>query len=116
MTFLVLDEGDSFGINGSFDAPEKMFSINFSKAKTNLCLSFHHNGDNSFCLLVEKNICKFTASNKNKFDYFSAKQLSIKGNVYDFSVDYDAIDKFDILNILKAFFVSFFVSAIFHYF
>ena len=31
--FLVLGEGDTFGINQSFDAPEKAFNINFSKAK-----------------------------------------------------------------------------------
>ena len=33
--FLVLDEGPTLGINGSFGGLEKMFSINFSKSKTN---------------------------------------------------------------------------------
>ena len=37
--FLVLGEGDTFGINGSFGAPEKKFSINFSKANKKFCLS-----------------------------------------------------------------------------
>ena len=46
-TFLVLDEGNTVGINGSFWAPEKKFGINFSKAKTRFCLSLHYNGDNS---------------------------------------------------------------------
>ena len=32
--FLVLSGGDTFGVNGSFAAPEKKFSINFTKAKT----------------------------------------------------------------------------------
>ena len=32
--FLILGEGDTFGINGSFGALEKKFDINFSKAKT----------------------------------------------------------------------------------
>ena len=32
--FLMFGEGDTFDINGSFDALEKMFSINFSKKKT----------------------------------------------------------------------------------
>ena len=32
-TFLVLGEGDTFGINGSVGAPEKGFSIYFSKDK-----------------------------------------------------------------------------------
>ena len=35
---LVLGEGDTFGINGSFGAPEIKFSINFSEANTNFCL------------------------------------------------------------------------------
>ena len=39
--FLVLDEGDSFGINGSFGAPGKKFSINIRKGKTKLCFSLH---------------------------------------------------------------------------
>ena len=34
--FLVLGEGDAFSINGSFGAPGKKFSINFSKAKPKL--------------------------------------------------------------------------------
>ena len=30
-----------------------------------------------------------------------AEEVSLKGNVYDFPVDYDATDKSDILNIYK---------------
>ena len=33
--FLILDEGSTDGINGSFGSPEKIFSINFTKANTN---------------------------------------------------------------------------------
>ena len=32
--FLLLGEGPTYGINGSFGSPEKKFSINFSKGKT----------------------------------------------------------------------------------
>ena len=39
--FLILGEGPTFGINGSFGPPEKKFSINFSKANTKFCLSLH---------------------------------------------------------------------------
>ena len=46
--FLILAEGDTFGINASFGAPEKTFSINFSKANTKFCLSLHYNADNSY--------------------------------------------------------------------
>ena len=44
--FLKLDEGPNYGINGSFGAPEKKFSINFIKANTKFCLSLHYNADN----------------------------------------------------------------------
>ena len=37
----------------------------------------------------------------NKFDAADSRQLSLKGNVYDFSVDYDTINKSDIINIHK---------------
>ena len=35
----------------------------------------------------------------NKFDYIDTEEISFKGNVFDFSDDYDAIDKCNILNI-----------------
>ena len=38
--FLILGEGGTFGINGSFGAPENKFSINFTKANTKFCLSY----------------------------------------------------------------------------
>ena len=37
----------------------------------------------------------------NKFDYVGSEEVSLKGNVYDFSVDYNSIDKSDILHIYK---------------
>ena len=37
----------------------------------------------------------------NKFDYIYSGEVSFKGNVYDFSVDYGAIHKSNILNIRK---------------
>ena len=61
---LVLGEGDTFGINGSFGAPEKKFSINFSKANTKFCLSLHYNADNSYLFVNGKEIIKFKADKK----------------------------------------------------
>ena len=46
--FLMLREGDPFDTNGSFGAPEKTFSINFSKAKAKFYFSLHYNGHNSY--------------------------------------------------------------------
>ena len=85
-------------------------------------MKFHYNGNNSYLLFNRKEIYKFKADNKNvnfpnqlclrtisnKFDKgdmscrkIKAKQVSLKKDLYDFSVNYDAIDKYDILNIHK---------------
>ena len=37
----------------------------------------------------------------NKFEYADTEEISLKENVHDVSVDYNAIDKSDILNIRK---------------
>ena len=58
---LILGEGPTYGINGSFSSPEKIFSISFSKARTNFCLSLII----VICLLMEKNAFKFRADNRN---------------------------------------------------
>ena len=63
--FLVLGEGPTFGINGSFGSPEKRFNINFSKANTKFCLSLHYNTDNSYLFVKGKEIFKFKADNIN---------------------------------------------------
>ena len=49
-----LGEGYTFGINGSFDTPEKKFTINFGKAKTKFFLSLHHSGDNTYLFVNGK--------------------------------------------------------------
>ena len=43
--FLILGEGPTFGLNGSFDTPEKKLSIKFTKANAKICLSLHYNAD-----------------------------------------------------------------------
>ena len=111
----MLCEGNTFGINGSFDTAEKKFSINFTKENTKYCLSFHFNANNSYLFANGKEIFKVKTDNKNvnfqiqiclgsisnRFSVTESRELSLNGNVYDFSVDYNSIDKFDILNILK---------------
>ena len=104
---MILGEGPIFDINDNFDSPEKKFRIDFSKANTKSCLSLHYNGDNS-CLLVNgKEIYDFKADNHNvnfptqfclgsifnKYCAIGSREVSIKWNVYDFSVYYNAIDK-----------------------
>ena len=91
------------------------FSINFSKAKTKFCLSLHYNADNSYLFVNGKEIFKFKAEKKdvnfptkfclgsisNGFSTTVSREISLNGNVHDFSVDYNSIDKSDILNIHK---------------
>ena len=78
-------------------------------------MSLHYNADNSYLFVNGKEIFKFKADNKNVnfptqfcvgnisngFSATEAREVSLKGNVYDFSVDYSSIDKSDILNIHK---------------
>ena len=63
-------------------------------------MSLHYNADISY-LFAQLSISVLSRSVSNKFDYIYSGEVSFKGNVYDFSVDYDAIHKSNILNILK---------------
>ena len=115
INFLVLGEGPNYGINGSFASPEETFSINFTKPKTNFCLSLHYNGDNSYLFVNGKEIFKFKTDYKNVnfliqfclgsiyngFGVIESRKVFLKGNMYDFSVHYNAIDKSGILSIHK---------------
>ena len=103
--FLVLRAG-TYGINGSFGAPDKKFSINFSKGKTKICFKICITiMIIVICWLTEKKIHKFKEDDKNvkfptqfclgnisnKFDYVKPEEVSLTENVYDFSIDYNAI-------------------------
>ena len=50
----MLGDCPTFGINVSFDSPERKFSINSSKVNTNFCLSLHNDTTIVICLLIEK--------------------------------------------------------------
>ena len=91
----------------ALDHQKRKFSINFTKANTKFCLSLHYNDDNSYLLVNGKKIFKFKACNEN-FNFltqFCLRSISngfgALGNVYYFSVDYNLIDKPNILNIHK---------------
>ena len=69
-------------------------------------MSLHYSDDNSYLFLNGNEIIKFKADNKNVnfstrfflgsiYDGFSAtesREVSLNGNVYNFSVDYNSID------------------------
>ena len=98
-----------------FGLPKKKFGINFTKSNAKFCLSVHYNADDSYLFLNGKETIKFKAHNKNvnfpnRFclgsisDGFSdteSREISLNGNVYDFSVDCNSVDKSDLLNIHK---------------
>ena len=58
----------------------KMFSVNFSKAKENISWVYITIMIGSMC---------------NRFGATEFREVSVKGNVYDFSVDCNAIDNFN---------------------
>ena len=109
----MLGKGPTSGINGSFGSSEKKLDINFSKRNTIwvyiiivIKVIFFVNG---------KEIFKFKAGNKNAnfptqfclgsisngFSALESGEVYLNWYVYDFSVDYNSIDKSDILNIHK---------------
>ena len=104
--FLVLSESPTFAINGSFGSPEKMFSINFSKANKTFCLSLYYAADSSYLFVNDKEIFKFKVDNENvsfpaQFCLGSISnefiEVPLNGNVYDFSVGLNLIGKSEIL-------------------
>ena len=91
-----------------------MYSINLIKQNRKFCLSLHCNGANS-CLFVNgSKIIKFRAKDSEIKAYplrlgniskdwsvDNMEKTGLKGYVYDFSVDYNAVAAADILGIHK---------------
>ena len=92
--------------------PQQWKSSAFSKVRTRFCFSLHYNSDNNYFFVNGKEIFKFKANCKNadfptqfcrgsisnQFSAFNSREVSLKRI---FSVDYNVIDKSDILNIHK---------------
>ena len=84
----------------------KKICINFSKANTKFCLSLHYDADNSYLFVNGKEIFKLKTDNKNidfpsqfylgsisnEFSTNKSREVSLNGNVYDFSLDYNSTD------------------------
>ena len=110
---LILGKGPTQGLEHTLTA-EKLYSINFTKENTKFCLSLHYNGANSYLFVNGTEIIKFKAKDSEILPYSlclgniskdwsidNMKKTGLKGCVYDFSVDYDAIAVSDILDIHK---------------
>ena len=104
------------GIDGTTIYVEKLYSTNFTKTNTKICLSLHYNGDNGYLFVNGTEVYKFKAKNSETeilvtplclgnipkdFSVDNMKKTGLNGYVYGFSVDYNAIAVDDILGIHK---------------
>ena len=91
-----------------------MYSINLTLTKKKFCLSLYYNGANSYLFINGTEIYKFNAKDSETVasplclgkiskdrSTGNIKRTGFTGSVYNFSVDYDAINVSDIKNIHK---------------
>ena len=108
---LIPGKGPTQGLEHTLTA-EKMYSTNFTLTKKKFCLSLHYNGENSYLLVNGTESYKFKANNfkivaiplclgniSKDWSVDNKKKTGFNGYVYDFSVDYDATDVDDIVDI-----------------
>ena len=110
---LILGKCPTQGLQHTLSA-EKLYPINFTKEKIKFYLSLHYNGANSYLSVNGTGIIKFKAKDSEitphelclgsvskDWSVDNMKKTGLNDYVYDFSVDYDAIEVSDILNIHK---------------
>ena len=108
---LILGKGLTRGLKHSLTA-EKMYSVNFTVTKKKFWSSLHYNGANSYLFVNGTEIYKFKAKDSEivatplclgniskDWSVDNMKKTGFDGYVYDFSVDYDATDVDDIVDI-----------------
>ena len=91
-----------------------MYSINYTVTKKKFCSSLHYNGANSYFLVNGTEICKFKGKDSKivaiplclgniskDWSIDNMKKTGFTGDVYDFSVHYEATNADDIKDILK---------------
>ena len=107
------------GTNGTTIYAKKLYLINFTdkilkKNNKKFCLNLHCNGANSYLFVNGTEIHKFKAKDSEivasplclaniseDFSVDNMKKTGLSGYVYDFSVEYDAIEVDDKLDIYK---------------
>ena len=110
---LVLGKGPTQGLEQTLTA-KKMYAINFTVTKKKFCSRLHYNGANSYLFINGTEIYKFKAKNSEivaiqlclgnickDCSVDNMKKTGFNDYAYDFSVDYDATDVDDILDIHK---------------
>ena len=91
---------------------ETFYLVNFTELNKIFCLRLHYNGANSYLFVNVKEIHKFQANGSEivatplsvgniskDWSVDNMKKTGLNGHVYDFSVTYDAIAVYDILDI-----------------
>ena len=109
----ILAKGPIQGLEHTLTA-EKLYSIHFTKENTKFCLSFHYNGAYNYLFVNGTEIIKFKAKDSEITAYplcleniskgwsvDNMEKTGLKGYVYYFSIDCDAIAVSDILDIHK---------------
>ena len=79
---LILGNGPTKGLEHTLTA-EKMYSVNFTVTRKKFCLSLHHNGVNSYLLVIGTEIHKFKAKDSENI----ATPLCLGNISKDWSVD-----------------------------
>ena len=110
---LILGKGPKQGLEHTLTT-EKIYSITFTLTKKKFCLSLHYNGANSYLFVNGAEIYKFKAKDSKivatpsclgniskDWSVDNIKKTEFTGYVYDFSVDYEATDVDDIVDIHK---------------
>ena len=110
---LILGKGPTQGLEHTLTT-EKIYSITFTLTKKKFCLSLHYNGANSYLFVNGAEIYKFKAKDSKivatpsclgniskDWSVDNMKKTEFTGYVYDFSVDYEATDVDDIVDIHK---------------
>ena len=109
---LILGKEETKGLDNTTLTVKAEYFINFSRSQRKFCLSLHYNGSNSFLFVNGTKIHQFKAKDSEIIVYplclgniskdvsiDNMKKNGLNEYVYDFSVDYNAID--DILDIHK---------------
>ena len=110
---LIFGKGLTQGLEHTLTA-EKLYSVNVNEENRKFCLSLHYDGANSYLFVNDTEIIKFKGKDSEITAYplclgniskdwsvDNMKNTGLKGNVYDFSDDYDAVMVSDILDIHK---------------
>ena len=101
----VMGKGFVQGINDTTLYAEKVYSQNFTQLSKKFILSFHYNDDNSYLFVNGKQELKFKCKTdqlvkeklcignlSNNWSPIEAQKTGLYGNIYDFVVDYKAIN------------------------